>query len=86
MRLVSGQTVGGATTGALQLLCDGAWGAVCKANFGNSDAVVACRQLGFAAGAPIARPMPDSSTGVPDEVCHRPGGASVGCHPKEFHQ
>lgn len=59
VRLVSEETVSGATTGVLQLFCDGAWGAVCNANFGNRDAIVACRQLGFAAGAPVARAFAD---------------------------
>lgn len=59
VRLVSEENVGGATTGVLQVFCDGAWGAVCNANFGNSDAVVACRQLGFAAGAPVTHAFAD---------------------------
>ena len=50
MRLVSIVEVNGYVTGALQVFCDGQWGAVCCANFNSSDALVACRQLGFTTG------------------------------------
>lgn len=58
----------GFATGTLQVFLNGAWGAVCTASFGNSDALVACRQLGFAAGGRIAL---DSSfrSSNPDPVC-----------------
>ena len=50
MRLVSRVDVNGFASGALQVLCKGAWGAVCTSNFDDRDALVACRQLGFTAG------------------------------------
>ena len=59
LRLVSRQQRDSATSGALQVFCDGAWGAVCNANFGNNDALVACRQLGFTTGVPIGRVLAD---------------------------
>ena len=49
-RLVSRVDVNGFATGALQVFCEGAWGAVCTSNFEDPDAAVACRQLGFTAG------------------------------------
>ena len=49
-RLVSRVDVNGFATGALQVFCEGAWGAVCTSNFDDTDAGVACRQLGFSAG------------------------------------
>ena len=42
--------VNGFATGAVQVFCEGAWGAVCTSNFDDTDAAVACRQLGFSAG------------------------------------
>ena len=51
VRLVGTVEVNGYVTGALQVFCDGQWGAVCNSNFNNSDALVACRQLGFSTGA-----------------------------------
>ena len=42
--------VNGFATGAVQVFCEGAWGAVCTSNFDDIDAAVACRQLGFSAG------------------------------------
>ena len=50
MRLVSRVDVNGFATGALQVFFEGAWGAVCTTNFDQTDATVACRQLGFPAG------------------------------------
>ena len=50
MRLVSRVDVNGFATGALQVFCEGAWGAVCTSNFDDRDALVACRQLGFTTG------------------------------------
>ena len=50
MRLVNEVDVNGYATGALQVFCDGAWGAVCTSNFEDVDALVACRQLGFTTG------------------------------------
>eukprot|EP00892_Ulva_mutabilis_P005896 jgi/Ulvmu1/3679/UM017_0095.1 len=49
-RLVSRIDVNGYATGAIQVFCEGAWGAVCTSNFDDVDATVACRQLGFASG------------------------------------
>ena len=49
-RLVSRVDVNGFATGALQVFCEGAWGAVCSSNFDSIDATVACRQLGFGGG------------------------------------
>lgn len=53
LRLVrNSPAVGGAgfVSGALQVFLDGAYGAVCTTNFEDTDADVACRQLGFVGG------------------------------------
>ena len=49
-RLVSRVDVNGFATGAVQVFCEGAWGTVCNSRFGERDAAVACRQLGFSTG------------------------------------
>ena len=56
-RLVSRVDVNGFATGALQVFCEGAWGAVCTSNFDDIDASVACRQLGFTGG--LRQPQED---------------------------
>ena len=70
MRLVSRVDVNGYATGALQVFCEGAWGGVCNSNFGNSDALVACRQLGFRTGVALTpnAPPPRTTRTFPDEV------------------
>lgn len=62
VRLVDRVDVNGFVTGALQVYCDGAWGAVCTSNFNDPDATVACRQLGFPTGMllPQALSVPSS--------------------------
>ena len=50
LQLVSPVESNGFMTGALQVLLDGEFGAVCNAGFDSVDAAVACRQLGFAEG------------------------------------
>ena len=59
--------VNGFATGALQVFCEGAWGTVCTSRFGDKDAAVACRQLGFSEG--LRGPQePVSTRRVPDPV------------------
>lgn len=45
--------VNGFATGAVQVFRSGGFGAVCAQDFGNRDARVACRQLGFFSGTVI---------------------------------
>ena len=66
-RLVSWVDVNGFATGALQVFCEGAWGAVCSSNFDSIDATVACRQLGFGGG--LRQPQePIFRRSIPDPV------------------
>ena len=66
-RLVSRVDVNGFATGALQVFCEGAWGAVCTSNFDSVDATVACRQLGFTGG--LRQPQePIFRRSIPDPV------------------
>eukprot|EP00892_Ulva_mutabilis_P008500 jgi/Ulvmu1/6021/UM260_0005.1 len=55
LRLVSRLDINGFATGALEILHNGAFGAVCSARFDSSDAVVACRQMGFVGGTALPR-------------------------------
>lgn len=48
LRLSSG------SSGLLEVFHAGAWGTVCDDDFGPEDALVACRQLGFASGSVTA--------------------------------
>lgn len=50
LRLVARRELNGYTVGALQAFVGGAFGTVCGAFFSNSEADVACRQLGFVGG------------------------------------
>eukprot|EP00892_Ulva_mutabilis_P011614 jgi/Ulvmu1/8825/UM049_0005.1 len=73
-RLVSRVDVNGYATGALQVFCEGAWGAVCSAGFDDVDAAVACRQLGFIGG--VRQPVPSLRFGprltIPDPAVVAP--------------
>ncbi|XP_064388305.1 deleted in malignant brain tumors 1 protein-like isoform X2 [Halichondria panicea] len=48
LRLVNTTTSGIASAGRLELFYNDQWGTVCDDNFGPNDAMVACRQLGYA--------------------------------------
>ncbi len=48
LRLVNTTTSGIASAGRLELFINNQWGTVCDDNFGPNDAMVACRQLGYA--------------------------------------
>lgn len=50
LRLVGRVDVNGFATGGVQVFRSGGFGAVCAQDFGNRDARVACRQLGFVSG------------------------------------
>lgn len=50
MRLVGRLDINGYATGALQVFHGREWGAVCSNTFENTDADVACRQMGFVGG------------------------------------
>eukprot|EP00892_Ulva_mutabilis_P004523 jgi/Ulvmu1/2442/UM135_0002.1 len=78
-RLVSRVDVNGYATGALQVFCEGAWGAVCNSNFDNRDALVACRQLGFSSG--LIQPSPQGfQFGNPDPAIVAPFALeNLGC-------
>lgn len=70
MRLVNQVEANGYVTGTLQVYVEGAWGAVCTVGFGDPDAQVACRQLGFASA--LAMPRDDEfdlRLFIPEPVC-----------------
>ena len=46
LRLVYGNTTGG-NEGRVEICFGGRWGTVCHSSWGESDATVVCRQLGF---------------------------------------
>lgn len=74
MRLVQQTTVANWEVGTPELFLNGSWGQVCGATFTAPDAAVACRQLGFGAGAvwPTEQagrpPRPNPEQPVPPEV------------------
>lgn len=45
LQLVGGETV---SEGRAEICMDGVFGTVCDLNWDNSDAIVVCRELGFA--------------------------------------
>eukprot|EP00892_Ulva_mutabilis_P007859 jgi/Ulvmu1/5445/UM223_0006.1 len=51
VRQVGAETRGNWVSGRLELFFEGSWGQVCALDFNAEDADVACRQLGFGAGA-----------------------------------
>lgn len=53
LRLVSRVDINGFATGALQVVVNGEYGAVCSQSFGGAEADVACRQLGFLGGSAL---------------------------------
>eukprot|EP00892_Ulva_mutabilis_P005583 jgi/Ulvmu1/3397/UM016_0013.1 len=62
LRLASRVDINGFVTGALQVFLHGAWGAVCEHDFGNAEAAVACRQLGYVGGAAVPWALHDGLT------------------------
>lgn len=68
VRLVGRVDINGFAMGAIQVFRDGAWGLVCDTNFGDRDAVVACRQLGFSAGMEMQLTHNQIRSGFPDLV------------------
>ena len=66
VRLVSRVDVNGYATGALQVFCEGAWGAVCNSGFDDNDALVACRQLGLTTGVRLSREPFFRSRDIPE--------------------
>lgn len=56
MRLASRVDINGFATGALQVSIGGSFGAVCTQAFDNTDAGVACRELGFVGGLVLPSP------------------------------
>ena len=57
MRLVDGAEVANWVTGRLEVFFEGSWSQVCSAEFDSADADVACRQLGYGAGAVAGDPV-----------------------------
>ena len=47
IRLVINGTVPGENEGTIQIFYNGSWGTICDDYWGYSEAVVACRMLGF---------------------------------------
>ena len=55
--------VNGFATGGVQVFRNGGFGAVCAQDFGNRDAMVACRQLGFPSGTVLRAAFPSKGSG-----------------------
>lgn len=51
VRLASRVDINGFATGAVQVAVGGRFGAVCSGGFDDTDATVACRQLGYVGGS-----------------------------------
>ena len=84
LRLVDEEEVGAWQVGRLEVFFEGSWGQVCGGAFNAPDAIVACRQLGFATGAP--GPLRRNLGGIPSNmgtgdrpVYHKVAITSPGC-------
>ena len=53
------RVVGEAGAGRLEVLNAGIWGTVCSDGFGDVDADVACRQMGYSSGTSLGASVPD---------------------------
>eukprot|EP00892_Ulva_mutabilis_P007273 jgi/Ulvmu1/4918/UM202_0003.1 len=88
VRLVEQTSVANWQIGRLEVFFEGSWSQVCAENFGEADANVACRQLGFGAGTvgptfsdfsdPVDSVDPDRPLVFPEVVL-----TSVGCNGSE---
>ncbi|PNH04661.1 Deleted in malignant brain tumors 1 protein [Tetrabaena socialis] len=82
LRLVGGGSGGDSPSGRVEVCYAGLWGAVCEANWGDWDAAVACRQLGFANGRPIpADPMKGQPVWMSEMRCEALASVAVGDWP-----
>lgn len=68
VRVVGMTNIANWETGNLELFFEGSWGQVCAAGFVGPDAAVACRQLGYTAGASI--PFYAVATFAPERYMH----------------
>ena len=79
MRLVDETTVANWQMGRLEVFFEGSWSQVCAREFDGPDADVACRQLGFGAGAvgpnrvSSAQLAPETTLVFPEVAVTAPG-------------
>ena len=61
VRLVDGSTT---SEGRVEIFYNNSWATVCDDSWGDTDAIVVCRQLGFGSGSAVSRAGFGQGTGT----------------------